>query len=115
MLDLAKEKISEKIDENKAKAEISRYLESQHFEIPLFENEIDADGLKQFICGSGTALLKNRCFSGKAAERGQAHISFIEGAVNAAKPSNKESERKIDDYLCKSESLLCTPEMNTTL
>ena len=96
-LDVAKKYICEKIDDQKLKLELVKYIESQkdYFEISTLAEEFDFQGLIEYIKSESLTDIENRIFSVNKNERKQARESIINKAISYSHAEHKEAKQTV--------------------
>lgn len=96
-LDAAKERVRDKLDENKLRTELINYVERQrkYNEICTMAEEIDFQGLVEYIQNNLLEQAGVRIFDPSSKKRGQARQEIVDAAVVHSKANTKESKKRV--------------------
>lgn len=96
-IDIAKTHIHDKLDEEKLRSALTSYIESQrkYNEFCNIAEEIDFQGLVDYIRNDLIEKASVRIFSTNPIKRGQARQEIIDAAVFYSKAMTRESERRV--------------------
>lgn len=96
-LDAAKNHISGKLEEKKLHDALTSYIEHQrkYNEMSAIAEEIDFQGLVEYIRNNFLEVVSTRIFSPSRKERGKARQEIIDAAVSCLKADSPESRRRV--------------------
>lgn len=96
-LDVGKDKIKDKFDEKALKVILSKYIErhQKYNEVCTLAEEIDFQGLVEYIQRNLLNSVSNRLFAPSKKERGQARESIIAAAITYSKAGTVQARQNV--------------------
>ena len=96
-LDAVKERVHAKLDESKLRTELINYIERQrkYNEMCTMAEEIDFQGLVEYIQNSLLKQAGVRIFDPNSKKRGHARQVIVDAAVACSKANTKESKTRV--------------------
>lgn len=100
-LDAMKERVHDKLDEQKLRAELVNYIECQreYNEMCTIAEEIDFQGLVEYIQNNLLEQAGVRIFDSNSKKRGQARKEIVDAAVECSNADTKEAKCRVATYI----------------